>query len=236
MQGGHRPIHATALSHWRRSWAGADTCKNGLNCGSFCVCFLAGSYARAGARRSARLGVCARVFLAPPPGQESFGRYCVRPRAPSYARKIPASEFQAQEGHRRPQAAPPFCRCHWYPPSSDGSQRGHGAPRRPAAAPPPCRCPGIRPALAAPGGATVRPGDPQRLRRPAGAGIRPALTATGGATVRPGGPQRLRRAVGCLGIYPVPTARRGGKKFPLLFPFTRFLTLWTRYHEIPRRR
>ena len=140
MQGGHRPIHATALSHWRRSWAGADTCKNGLNCGSFCVCFLAGSYARAGARRSARLGVCARVFLAPPPGQESFGRYCVRPRAPSYARKIPASEFQAQEGHRRPQAAPPSC-----------------------------RATGIRPALTAPRGATVRPGGPQRLRRPAGA-------------------------------------------------------------------
>lgn len=104
--------------------------------------------------------VCPRIpCLAP--GQESFGRYCVRPRAPSYARKIPASEFQAQEGHRRP-----------------------------AAAPPPCRCPGIRPALAAPGGATVRPG----------------------------GPQRLRRAVGCLGIYPVPTARRGGKSFPCFFP------------------
>ena len=94
----------------------------------------------------------------------------------------------------------------------------------------------IRPALTAPGGATVRPGGPQRLRRPAGAGIRPALTAPRGATARPGGLQRLRRAVGCLGIYPVPTARRGGKKFPLFFPFTRFLTLWTRYHEIPRRR
>lgn len=106
MQGGPRPIHATALSHWRRSWAGADTCKNGLNCGSFCVCFLAGSYARAGARRSARLGVCARVFLAPPPGQESFGLHCGIPRAPSYARKIPASEFQAQEARSGSTALP----------------------------------------------------------------------------------------------------------------------------------
>ncbi len=160
MQGGPRPIHATALSHWRRSWAGADTCKNGLNCGSFCMCFLAGSYARAGARRSARLGVCARVFLAPPPGQESFGLHCGIPRAPSYARKIPASGFQ--------QGAPQEAR------SSS------------AALPVPC---GIRPALTAPGGATVRPGGPQRLRRPARCpGIRPALTAPGGATVRPGGP------------------------------------------------
>lgn len=65
-----------------------------LNCGRFCVSFLAGSYARARVRRWARPGVCARVFLAPPPGQESFGRYCVIPRAPSYARKIPASDFR----------------------------------------------------------------------------------------------------------------------------------------------
>ena len=102
-----------------------------LNCGSFCVCFLAGSYARAGARRSARLGVCARVFLAPPPGQESFGLHCGIPRAPSYARKIPASGFQ--------QGAPQEAR------SSS------------AALPVPC---GIRPALTASGGATVRPGGP----------------------------------------------------------------------------
>ena len=70
-------------------WLAQTLAETTLNCGRFCVSFLAGSYARARVRRWARPGVCARVFLAPPPGQESFGRYCVRPRAPSYVRKIP---------------------------------------------------------------------------------------------------------------------------------------------------
>ena len=44
----------------------------------------------------------------------------------------------------------------------------------------------IRPALAAPGGATVRPEGPQRLRRPAGALVSVQLwRPLGGVTVRP---------------------------------------------------
>ena len=60
--------------HIDAAHGGQTFAKTAINCGSFCVCFMAGSYARAGARRSACLGVCARVFLAPPPqGKKVLG-------------------------------------------------------------------------------------------------------------------------------------------------------------------
>ena len=73
MQGGPRPIHATALSHWRRSWAGADTCKNGLNCGSFaCVSWLEATPAPE--RAGAPVWACVPAYSLPrPPVKKVLG-------------------------------------------------------------------------------------------------------------------------------------------------------------------
>ena len=94
LQRGPRPVYATALSHWRRSLAGADTCRNGHKLRGVLRVFPGWKLRPRRSAQGCPSGrVCPRIPC-PAPGQESFERYCVIPRAPSYARKIPASDFR----------------------------------------------------------------------------------------------------------------------------------------------
>ena len=150
MQGAPGP-YMRQRCHIDAAHGGSDVRKNGHKLREFLRVFHGWKLRpRRSAQECLPGRVCPRIPCPAPPGQESFGRYCVRPRATSYKRKNPASRFQTQERRGRPAAAPPRCRVLWYISSVKGQERG--------------------------------------------------------------------------------------EKFPLLFPLTRFLTMGTRYHVIPRRR
>ena len=137
LQRGPRPVYATALSHWRRSLAGADTCRNDPELRAFLRVFPGWKLRP---RQSAQVGPSGRVcpcIPCPSPRSRKFWALLRNTAYPLVCEKNSRIRISGPGGPQTARSGSYALPVPWHPTGSDRHQEGQRcAPWRPAAAPP----------------------------------------------------------------------------------------------------